>query len=366
MVLKFFRLVLLCFSFCFAIKANLYKEVFYTETDSFSECILGVDFGGTNADFGFFVVEHEKPVLVCSIHLKTKEISDFTQTFHAIVQHAEKNYGIVVQHACIGSPGARSAGKDFSTGGKTKLPVDAKKIKAATGLQNVIVLNDFEVIGYGVDLLPSGSVIQLNKGIPQEGAPKVIVGAGTGLGTSYLIWDHYKKRYFSVWSELGAVPFCALSQQEFDFAQESFTKTGRLPDWNYVLGGVGGIEVLQEFLCDLSDEQLKPQEIFGQYGMDFDCTKTVDLYLKLYARFAQIATFSILPYGGLYIAGGIAAKNKHLFEQGTFLSSFFDTSRVGRKWDLLHDIPVYLIIDYRVSLYGAAQYLLYELQATQN
>ena len=37
-----------------------------------TECIVGVDVGGTNTDFGFFVVEDKKPVLALSVHVKTK------------------------------------------------------------------------------------------------------------------------------------------------------------------------------------------------------------------------------------------------------------------------------------------------------
>jgi len=350
--------------FIFQVKASLYKEIVYADAKKENaDYVLGVDVGGTNTDFGFFAVKNKKPVLVLSVHIKTKDILDFTLEISKVIELVKEKYNISVQNACIGAPGARSAEKDFSTGGKTKLNIEAKKIKAATDLQKVIILNDFEVIGYGVDLLAPGQIIQINKGTPKERAPKAVVGAGTGLGTSFLIWNDYKKQYFSVWSELGAVPFCPADQDEFAFVQRNIFQTGRISDWNYVLGGVGGIEQLYDFFA-LQDGQLNkktPEEIFGGFGSDPLCTKVVEKYLELYARFARIATFAVLPYGGLYIAGGVVAKNADLFQNSNFLETFFDNTKAARKWELLRNIPIYLIADYKVSLYGAAQYLLYEI-----
>jgi len=358
---------LFTFFFLFSLShldAHLYNEVLYadfSQADN-ADCIVGVDIGGTNTDFGFFRVENNKPVLALSVHIKTKDVSDFTEVFSDVLGLVQTKYDISVQHACIGAPGARSAKKDWSSGGKTKLNIYAKEVKAATGLQTVIILNDFEVIGYGVDLLDPDKLIQLNEGAPKEKAPKAIIGAGTGLGTSFLVWDTDKSHYVSVWSELGAVPFSPFDADEFAFVQRSFAQTGRAPDWNYALGGVGGIEQLYDFFSDRGNQK-KPGEIFEQYGNSSLCTKVVEKYLELYARFARIATFAVLPYGGLYIAGGIAAKNPDLFKESNFLETFFDTTKFGREWDLLKNIPIYLITDYKVSLYGAAQYLLHELRA---
>lgn len=356
------------FFFFFCTKLSSYKEVVHADIDAGSTHIVGVDVGGTNTDFGFFRVEDKKPVLVLSIHTKTKNISDFTDALTEVLDMVEKKYQIFINHVCIGAPGARSAEKDFSCGGVTNLNIDAKKIKATLGLETVIILNDFEVIGYGVDLLPPGSLVEINKGAPKEKAPRAIIGAGTGLGTSYLLWDDHNKHYFSTWSELGAVPFAPSTQKETALLQKNLQTTGRVSDWDYILGGIGGISVLYDFFAEKKFgvngfEKKQAEEIFGFYGLDSTCTQAVEAYVRLYARFARIATLSILPYGGLYIAGGVVAKNADLFVKTNFLETFFDSKTDARTWPLLYDIPIYLITDYKVSLYGAAQYLLYTLLA---
>jgi glucokinase len=57
-----------------------------------------------------------------------------------------------------------------------------------------------------------------------------------------------------------------------------------------------------------------------------------------------------LPYGGLFVAGGIAAKNLPLIADGTFLTAF---NHKGRVSNLLTDIPVHVILNPQVGLLGA-------------
>lgn len=59
----------------------------------------------------------------------------------------------------------------------------------------------------------------------------------------------------------------------------------------------------------------------------------------------------LLPYGGLYIAGGIAAKNLPLMQQGTFMQAFLQK---GRMSSLLKEIPVHIVLNPEVGLVGAA------------
>ena len=74
----------------------------------------------------------------------------------------------------------------------------------------------------------------------------------------------------------------------------------------------------------------------------------------MYARFAKTFALDALATGGLYIAGGIAAHNVPLFESETFINEFLSC---GKQKVLLSMIPIYVIADYNVSLYGAAEFM---------
>lgn len=63
---------------------------------------------------------------------------------------------------------------------------DGAQIAAAFGMQSFTFINDFAAAGYGVCLLKSNDYVHLNRVQPIEGAPKVVMGPGTGHGQGYL------------------------------------------------------------------------------------------------------------------------------------------------------------------------------------
>jgi len=78
---------------------------------------------------------------------------------------------------------------------------------------------------------------------------------------------------------------------------------------------------------------------------------TMDLFVELYGAEAGNLALKLLPYGGLYIAGGVAAKNLPLMQSGCFMNAMVDK---GRMRSLLERVPVYVILNEQVGLIGAA------------
>ena len=75
-------------------------------------------------------------------------------------------------------------------------------------------------------------------------------------------------------------------------------------------------------------------------------------FVILYGAEAGNLALKSLARGGVYLAGGIAAKNLALFQNGIFLDSFVNK---GRFAGLLRSIPVYVIACEEIGLFGAAQ-----------
>jgi glucokinase len=90
---------------------------------------------------------------------------------------------------------------------------------------------------------------------------------------------------------------------------------------------------------------------FAQERADSLCERTMKLFIDAYGAEAGNLALKLLPYGGLYIAGGVAARNATLIKEGGFLSAFLAK---GRMSSLLRRIPVYLVLDRKVGLLGAA------------
>jgi glucokinase len=85
-------------------------------------------------------------------------------------------------------------------------------------------------------------------------------------------------------------------------------------------------------------------------GGDFLCEQTMNLFISAYGAEAGDLALQILPFGGLYVAGGIAPKILPMLQQGAFMKAF---SVKGRMRPLLEKIPVYVILDPKVGLIGA-------------
>ncbi|OHD12961.1 MAG: hypothetical protein A2Z96_00850 [Spirochaetes bacterium GWB1_48_6] len=62
----------------------------------------------------------------------------------------------------------------------------------------------------------------------------------------------------------------------------------------------------------------------------------------------------LLPFGGLYLAGGIVGKNLEFFTENHLFINTFEEHCNPNIRKLLKEIPVFVINDYSISLLGAA------------
>src|SRR3989338_2398925 len=83
--------------------------------------------------------------------------------------------------------------------------------------------------------------------------------------------------------------------------------------------------------------------------IDKTCKAAFEIFKKIYARFAKNMVLDALALGGVYIAGGIAPKNKEIFDK-EFIKIFEESNKMGR---ILKKIPIYLIINHDAGLLGA-------------
>ncbi|MFZ0035559.1 MAG: glucokinase, partial [Sedimentisphaerales bacterium] len=84
------------------------------------------------------------------------------------------------------------------------------------------------------------------------------------------------------------------------------------------------------------------------------CRDIMSLFVKMYGRFAGGLAIIFLALGGVYLAGGIVTKNEWLFSEDNLFMKNFETNYNPNIRPLLKKIPVYIIKDYSISLYGAA------------
>lgn len=108
-------------------------------------------------------------------------------------------------HACFGVAGPMLN----NSVQMTNLPwiVDGNLISAEFNIPCVRVVNDFVAAASGVEMLRDADLVVLQAGEPVSAAPRLVIGAGTGLGVAYLIWSG--SGYQVIAGEGGAHHVCA-------------------------------------------------------------------------------------------------------------------------------------------------------------
>jgi glucokinase len=86
-------------------------------------------------------------------------------------------------------------------------------------------------------------------------------------------------------------------------------------------------------------------------GSEALCHQAMRLFLEAYGAEAGNLALKLLPFGGLYVAGGIASKIVPLIDEGYFMKTFRDKGRMGH---LMAQFPVNVVLNPKVGLIGAA------------
>jgi glucokinase len=241
-------------------------------------------------------------------------------------------------------------------------------------LDSVVLINDFEAIGYGVLGLAATDQHVLQSGSPDNTAPVGIIGAGTGLGQGFLISQGGRAKIFP--SEGGHADFAPRSELEFQLLKYLLDKHQiTRVSVERVVSGQGIVAIYQflrdrgmgqespelaDIVCTWEREAGRPKTVdpaaaiskAAQAGEDSLAVQTMNLFVSAYGAEAGNLALKLLPYGGLFIAGGIAAKNLALMRNGLFMDAF---TQKGRMSNLLEDIPVQIVLNPQVGLIGAAR-----------
>ena len=275
---------------------------------------------------------------------------------------------IAIENACFGIAGAVIDRASYLPNLDWHLSAD--KLQQELQIPHVELINDFVAIGNGVAQLRPEDIHTIQAGQPRINAPKAVIGAGTGLGQGFLIYNGTD--YQVIAAEGGHTDFAARSIQEFELFQYicQHKQIDRVSNERVVSGP--GIVTIYQYLRDTSNLSETPEVADvvrlweAQAEQSVDPTglisalaiaktdplsqATMEMFVSVYGAESGNLALKILPYGGLYLAGGIAAKNLSLLTDGTFLTAF---NHKGRVSDLLSKIPVHVILNPQVGLMGA-------------
>jgi glucokinase len=214
-------------------------------------------------------------------------------------------------------------------------------LKAQFGFARLVVINDFTALALALPALGPGDLCSVGSGAAIEGAPKALLGAGTGLGVSGLIQDA-GGRWVPIAGEGGHVTLAAHDDQEAAIIAYLRAKFGHVSA-ERVLSGPGLVN-LHEALAGLSglvQARLQPADVLANAAQDALCAQAVALFCAFLGSTAGDLALTLGARGGVYIGGGIAPRILPQLQASRFRERF---EAKGRFQSYLAAIPTAVVV----------------------
>jgi glucokinase len=245
----------------------------------------------------------------------------------------------------------------------TKLPwrLDEGRLARRLEIPRVRLVNDFVAAALGIPRVSSRKMTLLLPGRPDPGGPIGVIGAGTGLGQAALLTAG--GAVLPLASEGGHVDFGPRDGREDALLRFVRKRFGRV-DRDRLLSGEG-LGHIYEFVkwqrrrpdapgvarAFLREDRAAVISRFALSRRDPLCREALEMFASIYGSEAGNLALQYRATGGVYLAGGIAPKILPALRGPAFRDSFRNKPPLV---DLLSKIPVRVIRDSRLALYGAA------------
>ena len=319
--------------------------------------ILAGDIGGTHARLAYFQSQNGRLTLAAEGVFPSKQHSGLDEIVTTFVRQQGSHPDI----ACFGVAGPVRNGKVETS----NLPwtVEASRLASELQLPTAMLINDLEANAWGIPSLGEQDLVSLNrvKGTPVGN--QAVISAGTGLGEAGLYWDG--KAYDVFACEGGHCDFAPRTELEIDLLRYLSARFGHV-SFERIVSGPGLVNVYR-FLRDThrADEpqwlaeqitQMDPAAAISQAalaGKSPLAEQALDLWISVYGAEAGNLALKLMATGGVYLGGGIAPKIVSKLSGPLFMQAFVAK---GRLQPLLESIPVRVITNDKIALYGAARY----------
>lgn len=245
----------------------------------------------------------------------------------------------------------------------TNLPweIDAAALARAFDIERVRLLNDFAAAAHGVEALGDADLVTLQHGEPLADAPRVVLGAGTGLGIAYMLAE--RAGYRVVAGEGGHAGFAPADEAQIALWRHVHAGGARV-ELEHVLSGSGLARIYEHLRASGRHPE---SEAVAREIADGDSAAAIarnalargdplalaalDLFIACYGAAAGDQALALVARGGVYVAGGIAPKILPRLAAGGFVAAF---NAKGAFSGLARRMPVRVVTNEKLGLLGAA------------
>jgi glucokinase len=190
-------------------------------------------------------------------------------------------------------------------------------------------------------------------------APRLIIGAGTGLGVAYSLCCGDGRRVVA--GEGGHIGFAPANEDQIALWHFLHERLGRV-SVEHVVSGPGLLRLYAfaretsgegtgALPRDVADEGTAAVVQRARAGDDPAACRAIDLFITCYGAVAGDYALAVLARGGVYVTGGIAPKVLDRRLADGFLAAFRNK---GVHAGLMQQFPLHVVVDERIGLSGAA------------
>jgi glucokinase len=322
--------------------------------------ILAADIGASKSNLGIFPANASPLMPIREASLVTRDFANASE----LLQFFLGKNPLAIDSACIGVPGPVLDNQSTTT----NLPwlIDGNELAGKLGIKKIRLVNDLEGTAASVSLLREKDLYQLNKGRRRDGANRAVIAPGTGLGEAFLCKKTAEENFISYPSEGGHCDFAPTNSLELALLAHLQNKIGHV-SYEQVCSGLGIVNIYgflkessparePDWLLKMFDESADPSRVIIAVAMAKEksyppCRQTLEIFVDILGAEAGNLALTVMALGGVYIGGGIPPRIVELLDSKIFLKTFLNK---GRMASLLNDVPVYVIMNPKAPMLGAA------------
>lgn len=314
--------------------------------------LIAGDIGGTKSWLALLSGVDDGSMQLCyEGRYQSDAFNDVIDLLRRFVSDASVD-AIVIDSAMLALPGPVASGRCRLT--NLDWLVDGKEIESELAITQVTLVNDFQASCAGIATLGDSDLIQLNQAVETHQDLRVVTGAGTGLGLAWMQWQD--GAYRSSPTEGGHINFAPAGEAQRELLNYIAQRSdAHHVSYEQLLSG-GGLETIYRFVqashgVHPSGQAINAAMVTGM-AMQRDelAEEAVGLFIEIYGGWVGNLALLYRPSGGLYIAGGIAAKIASIMQSERFIQACYDK---GAMSDLVKQTPIYLVTNERLGLQGA-------------
>ncbi len=312
--------------------------------------VIVADIGGTNT----------RVALADGPTVRPATVAKFRNGDHANLESVLNRYLAdhdlqAVDGVCVAAAGPVSSGVAEMT--NIDWTITCPNIATATGAKHVAILNDLQAQGQALGHIAAGNLHRIVDGPTKPGASMLVVGLGTGVNAAPV--------HNTPWGRIVAPSECGHItmpvRTDEDLALSKFVETYGADAHGFtgvedVLAG-RGIEHIYAFVSSQAgrlDPRTSAQVMAGIAAREPLALETARHYVRILGQELGNLAMIHLPYGGIYLIGGMARAMTPMFAEMGLSAHFHDK---GRMRQIVKNCAITIVTDDFAALTGCAVYL---------